>query len=175
MGQWVWEARAYRIMAMYQRDHAAAAAELDKAEAILAEKKDAVAKADLDEERARILRVRVEHAIAHNDLAGAQKFLADLETMANSGSFTIQRTYSGAEGTLLLARKKYRDAAAQLEQDFTNPISMKLLVVAYQKSNTKAQAEEWRQRLLDWKIPTVEEALVVFAYRAQQEAVAAKK
>jgi tetratricopeptide (TPR) repeat protein len=175
MGQWVWEARAHRIMAMYQRDHAAAAAELDKADAILAEKKDAVAKADLDEERARILRVRVEHAIARNDLAGAQKVLADLEAMANSGSFAIQRTYSGAAGTLLLARKKYRDAAAQLEQDFTNPISMKLLVAAYQKSSAKAPAEEWRKRLLDWKIPTVEEALVVFAYRAQQEAVAAKK
>jgi tetratricopeptide (TPR) repeat protein len=175
MGQWVWEARAYRIMAMYQRDHAAAATELDKADAILAEKKDAVAKADLDEERARILRVRVEHAIARNDLAGAQKALADLEAMANSGSFAIQRTYAGAAGTLLMARKKYRDAAAELEQDFTNPISMKLLVVAYQKSGAKAPAEEWRKRLLDWKIPTVEEALVVFAYRAQQEAVAAKK
>jgi hypothetical protein len=62
-----------------------------------------------------------------------------------------------------------------LEQDFTNPMSMKLLVVACQKSGAKAPAEEWRKRLLDWKIPTVEEALVVFAYRAQQEAVAAKK
>jgi hypothetical protein len=29
--------------------------------------------------------------------------------------------------------------------------------------------------LLDWKIPTVEEALVVPAYKTQQAAVAAKK
>lgn len=175
MGQWVWEARAYRIMAMYQRDHAAAAADLDKAETILGEKKDAVAKADLDEERARILRVRVEHAVARNDLSGAQKLLADLERMANSGSFSIQRTYAGAAGTVLMARKKYREAAAELEQDFVNPISMKLLVVAYQKSKAGGPAEEWRKRLLDWKIPTVEEALVVFAYRNEWAAVAAKK
>jgi tetratricopeptide (TPR) repeat protein len=175
MGQWVWEARAYRIMAMYQRDHAAAASDLDKAEAILGEKKDAVAKADLDEERARILRVRVEHAVTRNDLPGAQKVLGDLERMANSGSFSIQRTYAGAAGTVLMARKKYREAAAELEQDFVNPISMKLLVAAYQKSKANGLAEEWRKRLLDWKIPTVEEALVVMAYRNEQAAVAAKK
>lgn len=175
MGQWVWEARAHRIMAMYQRDRAVAEAELDKAEAILAEKKNAVAQADLDEEQARILRVRLEQAVARNDLAGAQKLMFDLEKMASSGSISIRRTCSGAAGTLLLARKKYRDAAEELAQDFANPISMKLLVVAYQKSGAKVPAEEWRKRLLDWKIPTVEEALVVFAYRAQQPTVAAKK
>ena len=68
MGQWVWEARAYRIMAMYQADHDTAAKELDQAESVLAANKDAVAQADLDEERARILRVRVEHAVARKDL-----------------------------------------------------------------------------------------------------------
>ena len=175
MGQWVWEARAHRIMAMYQRDHAMAAAELDRAEAVLAEKKDTVAKSDLDEERARIMRVRVERAVARNDLAAAQKALAALEKMAGSGSIVIQRTYSGAAGTLLLARRKYRDAVAQLEQDFMNPLSIRLLVTASEKAGAKAQAEEWRKRLLDWKIPTVEEALTVFAFRAQQNVVAAKK
>src|SRR5260221_10023348 len=77
MGQWVWQARAYRIMAMYQADDAAAAKELDQAEAILASKSDVVAKADLDEERARILRVRLEHAVARNDHGGARKLPAD--------------------------------------------------------------------------------------------------
>ncbi|HZI58373.1 MAG TPA: tetratricopeptide repeat protein, partial [Verrucomicrobiae bacterium] len=64
MGQWVWEARAHRIMAMYQTDHDLAAKELDQAEAVLTAHKDSVAKADLDEEGARILRVRLEHAVA---------------------------------------------------------------------------------------------------------------
>jgi len=67
MGQWVWEARAHRIMAMYQTDHDLAAKELDQAEAVLTAHKDSVAKADLDEEGARILRVRLEHAVARKD------------------------------------------------------------------------------------------------------------
>jgi tetratricopeptide (TPR) repeat protein len=175
MGQWVWEARAYRIMAMYQADHDTAVKELDQAESVLAANKDAVAKADLDEERARILRVRLEHAVARKDQATAQKLLAELEKMANSGSISIQRTYSGAAGTLLLAQKKYRDAVAQLEQDFMNPVSIRLLITASQKANAKASAEEWRVKLLDWKIPTVEEALTVPLYRAQQSALAQKK
>lgn len=175
MGQWVWEARAHRIKAMYQHDHALAMAELDRAEAILAEKSDVVAKSDLDEERARILRVRVEQAIAANDLAGAKKTLAQLEQMGVSGSISIQRTYAGADGTLLLAHKKYHDAVGELEQDFINPISMKLLVTAYQKAGDKAKAAECRKRLLDFKIPMVEEALTVFAYRSQQQGVVAKK
>jgi tetratricopeptide (TPR) repeat protein len=175
MGQWVWEARAYRIMAMYQTDHDVAAKELDQAESILSANKDSLAKADLDEEHARILRVRIEHAVARKDQATTQKLLAELEKMAGSGSISIQRTYSGAAGTALLSQKKYRDAAAQLEQDFMNPLSIRLLITAQEKANAKAAAEEWRAKLLDWKIPTVEEALTVFPYRAQQTAVAQKK
>jgi hypothetical protein len=76
---------------------------------------------------------------------------------------------------VLLAQKKYHDAAAELEQDFMNPVSIRLLITAEQKANTKALAEEWRVKLLDWKIPTVEEALTVPAYKTQQAAVAAKK
>jgi Tfp pilus assembly protein PilF len=175
MGQWVWEGRAYRIMAMYQADHDTATKELDQADSVLTANKDAVAQADLDEEHARILRVRLEHAVARKDIATAQKLLAELQKMASSGSISIQRTYSGAAGTLLLAQKKYRDAAAELEQDFMNPVSIRLLISADRKANAKAAAEEWRVKLLDWKIPTIEEALTVFAFRAQESAVAAKK
>ena len=42
-----------------------------------------------------------------------------------------------------------------------NPVTIRLLITADQKANAKGAAEEWRTRLLDWKIPTVEEALVV--------------
>lgn len=175
MGQWVWEARAYRIMAMYQTDHDVAAKELNQAQAVLAANRESLAKADMEEEWARIMRVRLEHAVARKDYVAAQKLLSDLETMANSGSISIQRTYSGAAGTLLLAQKKYRDAAAQLEQDFMNPVSIRLLIIAQEKANAKAPAEEWRVKLLDWKIPTVEEALTVPLYKAQQTALAQKK
>jgi hypothetical protein len=56
-----------------------------------------------------------------------------------------------------------------------NPVSIRLLVTAYQKAGAKGPAQEWGTRLLDWKIPTVEEAMVVPQYRNQQSAVAAKK
>ncbi len=174
MGQWVWEARAYRIMAMYQPNQDPASKLLDQAEFILTKHKDEVAKSDLDEEQARILRSRVEHAVSAKDLGAAKKFLAQLEQMANSGTISIQRTYSGAYGTLLLTQKKYDDAVTQLEQDFMNPVSIRLLIGAYQKTKAKDAAEESRIRLLDWKIPTVEEAMVVFSYRAQEHQVAAK-
>jgi tetratricopeptide (TPR) repeat protein len=175
MGQWVWEARAYRIMAMYRNDRAAAAADLNRADTVLTENSLLVAESDLDEERARILRVRLEKAVAANDFSVAKRILSELAKMSTSGSISIQRTYSGAAGTLYLAQKKYRDAAAQLEQDFMNPVSIRLLITAEQKANAKAPAEEWRVKLLDWKIPTVEEALTVFPYRAQESAVAQKK
>lgn len=175
MGQWVWEARAYRIMAMYQSDRAAAADDLNRADTILTENSLLLAESDLDEERARILRVRVEKAVAANDFSAAKKTLTELAKMNASGSISIQRTYAGAYGTLLLAQKKYREAATLLEQDFMNPVSIRLLITAEQKANAKATADEWRVKLLDWKIPTVEEALTVFAFRAQQAAVAAKK
>lgn len=175
MGQWVWEARAYRIMAMYEHDRATAVANLNRADTVLTENSLLLAESDLDEERARVLRVRLEKAVAANDLAAAKRMLAELQKMANSGSISIQRTYSGAAGTLLLAQKKYREAAAQLEQDFMNPVSIRLLITADRKANAKDSAEQWRAKLLDWKIPTVEEALTVFAFRAQQKVVAAKK
>ncbi|HVG89857.1 MAG TPA: tetratricopeptide repeat protein, partial [Alphaproteobacteria bacterium] len=150
MGQWVWEARAYRIMAMYQNDRAAAAADLNRADTVLTENSLLLAESDLDEERARILRVRLEKAVAANDFSVAKKILSELAKMSASGSISIQRTYSGAAGTLLLAQKKYHDAAAQLEQDFMNPVSIRLLITAEQKANAKASAEEWRVKLLDW-------------------------
>src|SRR5215467_4923208 len=42
MQQWVWEARAYRIMAMYATDPAVAAKDLEKAESLLAARKGTV-------------------------------------------------------------------------------------------------------------------------------------
>jgi len=173
--QWIWEARGHRIMAMYQPDNAIALKELNRAEELLSERSDVVAKVDLAEEHARILRVAVERAVLINDLTKASRLLADLEKMAIAGSsVSIQRTYSGARGTLLVAQKKYREAVPVLEEDFMNPLSIRQLVTAYRKTRATAQAEALRKRLLDWKIPTVEEALAVPAFRAQEGMLSAK-
>jgi tetratricopeptide (TPR) repeat protein len=94
MGQWVWEARAYRIMAMYQTDHDIAVKELDQAQAVLAANREFVAKADMEEEWARINRVRLEHAVARKDYVAAQKLLSDLEKMPRRNTVTPRRSLS---------------------------------------------------------------------------------
>jgi len=166
MQQWVWEARAYRIMAMYGADQSAAMKNLEKAEALLAARKGAVAQADLDDEQAHIWRVRAERAAAVRDFVAANKALASLQQMVNAGgSASIERTYHGALGTVLVAQRKFAEAVPRLEEDFANPLSMKVLVVAYEKSKAKPQAKSLSKKLQDWKIPSIEEALVVPAFR----------
>jgi tetratricopeptide (TPR) repeat protein len=162
MHQWIWEARAYRIMAMYGKDPVAAAKNLAKAEALLAARKGTLAQADLDDEQAHVWRVRTECAAAAGDLAAAEKAVASLAELANSGGSTsIERTYQGALGTVLVAQGKFAEAVPHLEEDFANPLSMKVLVTAYEKSNARSQAKALQVRLQDWKIPSIEEALVV--------------
>src|SRR5262249_19326958 len=134
-------ARAYRIMAMYATDPAAAAKDLEKAETLLAARKGTVAQSELDEEQARIWRVRAERALATGNLAAAHKAVDNLQQMAKSGGSTsIERTYQAAEGTLLASQRRYATAVPHLEEDFANPISMKVLVTAYEKSKARAQA-----------------------------------
>ncbi len=176
MGQWVWEARAHRVMAMYENDSAAAMSNLQQAETILAEKKALVAQVDLDEERAKILRVRVERALAAGNENIARNALAELEKMDAAGSsVNVQRAHHGAQGTLLMAQQKYAKAVPELEEDFANPMSMKLLVTAYRKTGFAADAKALSKKLMEWKIPTTEEALSVPEFRSQEAAMAAKK
>jgi tetratricopeptide (TPR) repeat protein len=176
MEQWVWEARAHRIMAMYEPDSAAALKQLDRAEAILAARKGFVAQSDLDEETARIWRVRVERFAAAGDLAAAHKALDKLQKMASSGgSVSIERSYRGASGTLLMAEGKFAEAVPDLEEDFANPLSMKVLLTAYEKSGAPDKAVALRKKLTVWRIPSVEEALVVPAFHTADAAVISQK
>ena len=176
MSQWVWEARAYRVMAMYKANAAAAMKDLEQAEAILAGHKAEVAHVDLDEEQARILRVRAERSLATGNEAAARAALVQLEKMQSSGSsINVQRTYHGTQGTLLMAQQKYAQAISELEEDFANPISMRLLVTAYRKSGFTADAKNLGKKLVNWKIPAIEEALAVPEFRSQEAALALKK
>jgi len=178
MEQWIWEARAYRCMAMYQADPVLANKYLDQADALLA-LRQGVAKVDVDEEHARILRVRVEHNLPANAKAAlkpmTQSAFNELEKMANAGaSMNVQRAYAGAAGALLMAQEKYKAATPHLEDDSINPLSMKLLVTAYRKAKATASAATLSKRLINWRIPTIEEALAVAAFRAQENVVTAQ-
>src|SRR5262249_13725178 len=177
--QWVWEARAYRAMAMYQRDAAVANKELDEAENRLRSHQNDLNKVDNDEERARILRVRIERNLPASKgpiSPAARNAMAELEKLNVPGaSVNIQRTYNGAKGTLLFAEQKYKEAITFLDDDAINPLSMKLLVTAYRKTRSADHATPLARRLSQWKIPSIEEALAVPAFRAQENAVTAKK
>jgi len=175
MEQWIWEARAHRVMAMYEPSPAAASKNLDQAEGLLAAKNGIVAQLDLDEEKAHILRVRAERALALGDHRAAQQLVAELEKMASQdSSVNTQRIYHGAAGTLLAAQEKYADAVPHLEEDVANPLSMKLLVTAYRKTGASDEAASLSKKLLGWKVPSIEEALATSDLSASRGALAAK-
>lgn len=158
--QWIWEARAYRVMAMYEPDSASALKNLDHAEGLLAAVRDKVSQIDFQEEKAHILRVHVERALAIGDSKTAQKLVADLRTLASPGSsLNTQRIYHGAAGTLLVYQKKFADAIPDLEEDTVNPLSMKLLILAYRETGNTSESAALTRKLHDWKVPSIEEAL----------------
>jgi tetratricopeptide (TPR) repeat protein len=160
MKQWIWEARAHRVMAMYEPDQADAMKNLDEAMALLAAARGKIAQVDLDEEKARILRVRADRKLAAGDVIAAQGLVAELEKMASSSStVNTQRIYHGAAGTLLVDKKQYADAIPHLEEDIANPLSMKLLITAYRETGSSQEAASAGQKLREWKVPSIEEVL----------------
>lgn len=160
MQQWIWEARAHRVMAMYEPNQAAAMKNLEEADALLERASHSVSQLDLDEEKAHVLRVRLDRALAVGDLATAETMVAKLEKLASQGSsINTQRTYHGAAGTLLFNQKKYSDAISELGEDIANPLSMKLMILAYRQTGDSEQVAILSKKLVDWKVPSVEEAL----------------
>jgi tetratricopeptide (TPR) repeat protein len=164
-----WEARAHRLMAMYQPDASTALKHLDEAQTVLSAKSN-LAQSSLDQEKARILRVRVERNSAERKIDAAGKALAELEALSKSNSdATVQRSYHAAAGALLIAQQKYAAAVAQLEEDSYDPLSMKLLIVAYQHTGALDDAKAIKKRLSGWNTPTIEQALVVPDFRMQEK------
>jgi tetratricopeptide (TPR) repeat protein len=175
MEQWIWEARAYRVMAMYELDQAAAMKNLDHAEALLGAASGKVAPLDREEETAHVLRVRLERVFVAGDTAAADKLTAQLERMVSQGaSINTQRICHGAIGTLLVARKNYADAIPHLEEDIANPLSMKLLVTAYRQTGDADDAHNLTRKLANWKVPSIEEALATSDFTVAGKTVADK-
>jgi tetratricopeptide (TPR) repeat protein len=160
MRQWVWEARAHRVMAMYEPNESVAMKNLDEALSLLSAAKGKVAQVDLDEEKAHILRVRAERSLASGDVAAAQEIVGELQRMASSSSsVNTQRTYHGAAGTLLVEQRRCADAIPHLEEDIANPLSMKVLITAYRETGASDEVVSLTAKLEKWKVPSIEEAL----------------
>ena len=161
------EAEAWRQMAIYQQRprRARALALLAKAQAAVEHGNNAMTAA-LQQELAQILRARVDVAVEIGNQQMITSTLAQLERMSEtSNDKIIDSAYHGAAGAVLFSGQKYTDAIAHLEEDINNPFSLQLLAEAYQKSGDSSAAQRTTETLANFNDPTVEQALVVPAFR----------
>lgn len=159
------EAEAYRLMSVYQTDNAKAMELLNQAESVLRES-HAMGAGAKEQELALILRTKAGHAIYNGSMATAQATLKQLMALASANhSGRVQFAYNGALGAVLLAQGKYQDAISHLEEDDKNPFSMQRLIVAYQKIGDKQNAQRLTEKLAHYYDPSVEQAIVVPAFR----------
>ena len=159
------EADTYRQIAMYQQDSKRSLGYLDKADGALKEGKNA-SPTDLQQEQAQIWRARVETALHIGNKDMARTNLGQLAKLSDSSSDkVIEAAYHGAAGAELFSEKKYDQAISHLEEDLDNPFSLKLLAGAYQKIGYSAGTKRAEETLDALNYPTLEQALVVPAFR----------
>ncbi|MGI9101944.1 MAG: tetratricopeptide repeat protein [Terriglobales bacterium] len=161
------EAQAHRLMAEYQPKDDAALMHLQQAETTLKEHPN-VSKSDADEERARILRwryVRMTHA---GKQAPASQVLAQLRTLASgNASEIVQREYAIAAGAMALAGHDAKHAIPYLREGRNDAFAMEMLVRAYEQTGDKESLAAARTALGNLNLPTMDQALVVPAFRGK--------
>jgi len=163
------EADTYRQMAMCQQNPKQALVFLGNAEAAAQEGKNSL-KTAISQELAQILRARVEVALKLGNKQMANSNLARLADMSESANDKlIELAYHGAAGAVLFSEHKYDQAISHLEEDTNNPFSLKLLAAAYQKIGYTAGAKRTNDTLTNLNDPTLEQALVVPAFRKCSE------
>jgi tetratricopeptide (TPR) repeat protein len=159
------EADTYRQMAMCEQNLKQALVYLAKAEAATQDGKNALRIA-ITQELAQILRARVEVALKMGNKELANSNLTRLSAMSESANDKlIELAYHGAAGAVLFSEHKYDQAISHLEEDNNNPLSLKLLAAAYQKIGYSAGAKRTNETLTNLNDPTLEQALVVPAFR----------
>ncbi|HXZ33814.1 MAG TPA: tetratricopeptide repeat protein [Terriglobales bacterium] len=159
------EADIYRQMAMYQSDPKEAMRLLGKAETAARHRRNAMPSA-IHQEIAQILRARVEAALRAGDVKAASAALKHLVELAQTSNDKISESaYHGAAGADLFAEGKYNEAMSHLEEDINNPLSLKLLVAAYEKVGYGTEAKRVSETLANLNDPTLEQAMVVPALR----------
>jgi len=159
------EADTYRQMAIYQSNPKQGMLLLAKSEAAVHEGKN-MSEAAIQRGIAQILRARVELELKMDDSQAANSALAQLaELSQKSDDSVIETTYNAAAGAGLFSEHKYKEAIPRLEEDIRNPLSLKLLVSAYQKTNDSSAARRTTETLANLNDPTLEQALVVPGFR----------
>jgi tetratricopeptide (TPR) repeat protein len=160
------EARAHRFMAAYQAEDKSALAHLEQAESALTHHD--ISEWERQEEKARILRVRVARAVSSGNHKLASKSVHQLETMAKESHNTvILQSYHAAAGTVEMSEEKYQDAISDLQEDANDPVSLELLSRAYQATGASEEQHTIQARLRAINMPTLEQALIVIPARTQ--------
>jgi tetratricopeptide (TPR) repeat protein len=159
------EADTYRQMAIYQPDPKQALVLLNKADAVIRAHQNTMAIA-VQQELAQIYRVRVELAVKEGDSAGADALLEKLLAMSGEADDkVIESAYHGAAGAALFSEHKYKEAISHLEEDTQNPLSLRLLTLAYRRTGDAQSAKHAGEVLAGVNDPTLEQALVVPTFR----------
>jgi tetratricopeptide (TPR) repeat protein len=159
-GQDLIEAKDHRLMAMYQESDAGALKHLEAAEAALSHQQE-ISQSDREEERARILRLRVFRATRGGEQEIAGQAMKQLEDMAqNSRSTVIQQSYHAAAGAVQMAQQKYSDAIVNLQEDNDDPFSLALLSHAYSQMGNSNDRRAVEAKLHSIHLPTMEQAVM---------------
>jgi tetratricopeptide (TPR) repeat protein len=159
------EADTYRQMAICEQNPKQALIYLARGEAATQDGKNTL-KIALMQELAQILRARVEVALKMGNKELANSNLARLADLSErSNDKLIELAYHGAAGAALYSEHEYDQAISHLEEDDNNPFSLKLLAAAYQKTGSSAGAKRTNETLANLNDFTLEQALVVPAFR----------
>ncbi|HEY6351616.1 MAG TPA: tetratricopeptide repeat protein [Candidatus Angelobacter sp.] len=163
------EAEAYRTMALYQADDAAASRWLQKAKGALDHPHD-TSRSARQQELALIYRTEIYRALQHGRAGVADQILSQLSKIAQeSHNPNIDVAFHASSGMVLMAKHKWLEAIPHLEEDANDPFSIELLVSAYQKAGLTAKSERTARELLALNAPSVEQALVVPQFREKRE------
>ena len=159
------EAETYRQMAMYQTQTDRALALLDKADRAVREGNN-ISAINAHQESAQILRTRVEVALKAGNSLDADAAVAKLAQLTlSSDDKVINSAFNGALGAHLSYEQKYKEAIPHLEEDGNSPLSLQRLATAYRITGYFSGARQIEQVLARLNDPTVEQALVVPAFR----------
>jgi tetratricopeptide (TPR) repeat protein len=161
-------------MSLYQRDPKSALELLEKADESLRQGKN-LSPLERDEALSSILRWRAVRAVEAGNTVLAGECIEKLRAkFYASGNDVISANYHAALGAQLSSQKKYSEAIAHLEEDRSNPYSLRLLAAAYRGSGSANSAEAAEARLLNYYEPTMEQALVVVRERERTTQAAAQ-
>jgi tetratricopeptide (TPR) repeat protein len=135
------EAEAYRTMALFNTDAAAALTDIDAAKGTLSEK-HVLSPEERDTELATIEQTRAFIAARANRLDSAEKALETLKTLAGSSrNNLIQIAFHSGNGAVLFLEGKYADSISELQYDARNPLSLALLADVQTKAGAAADAK----------------------------------